>query len=177
MISKHMANALVLLFASIFITGCTTTYPNQNVVGQNFPSISGTSLEKETVKIPEAFNQPLTLLLIGYKQNSQFDIDRWLIGLDMTGTELPVYELPTIQGMAPRMFSTFIDNGMRAGIPKELWKGVITIYQDGELVQEFTGNEDPNNARVILINAKSEILYFYDDGFSVAALNEVRSFI
>ena len=45
-----------------------------------------------------------------------------------------------------------IDNGMRAGIPKELWRGVITVYQDGERVQAFTGNINPNNARVLLLD-------------------------
>ena len=71
--------------------------------------------------MPEHFKGKQTLLLIGYVQDSQFDIDRWLIGLDMTKTKVDVYELPTIAGMAPRMFQTFIDNGMRRGIPKELW--------------------------------------------------------
>jgi hypothetical protein len=72
------------------------------------------------------------------------------------------------------MFSTFIDNGMRAGIPKPLWKGVITVYEDGDTVQAFTGNEAPNNARVLLLDKEGVVLYFYDDGFSVAALNELR---
>ncbi|MFB1016368.1 MAG: hypothetical protein QMC51_12040, partial [Alteromonadaceae bacterium] len=108
------------------------------------------------------------------KQNSQFDIDRWLIGLDMTATDVDVYEIPTIQGLFPRMFNTMIDNGMRKGIPKALWKGVITVYEDGEKIQAFTGNEKPNNARVLLLDENGVILYFYDQGFSVNALNELR---
>ncbi|GLX85561.1 hypothetical protein tloyanaT_18130 [Thalassotalea loyana] len=129
------------------------------------------------MNIPQDFKNEYTLLLIGYKQDSQFDIDRWLIALDFTDTKVPVYELPTIQGMFPRMFSTVIDNGMRKGIPKPLWKGVITIYEDGEAVQAFTGNEDPNNARVVLINREGKILYFYDDGFAVEPLKNIRTII
>jgi hypothetical protein len=106
-------------------------------------------------------------------QNTQFDIDRWLIGLDMKEVDVVAYELPAIAGMFPRMFSTKIDDGMRRGIPKELWGGVITIYKDGEKVQEFTGNENPNNARVMLLDAQGKIVYFYDRGFSVKALNEL----
>lgn len=167
----------LVLAVTLVLSGCMTTYPNQSMVGETFPTITGTSLEKEQVVMPEIFTEPLTLLLIGYKQDSQFDIDRWLIGLDMTETNLPVYELPTIQGMFPRMFRTFIDDGMRAGIPKELWKGVITVYNDGDKVQQFTGNENPNNARVVLINQQGEVVYFYDRGFSVSALKQVRSFM
>ncbi len=153
---------------------CSTQYPNKSITGKTFPTVSGQNLEKEDITIPTDFTGKLTLLLVGYKQNSQFDIDRWLIALDMTETKVDVYEIPTIQGMFPRMFSTMIDNGMRKGIPKQLWKGVITIYKDGDKIQKFTGNENPNNTRVILIDNEGEILYFYDQGFSVDALKNIR---
>ncbi|MFD2177253.1 hypothetical protein [Veronia pacifica] len=168
-----MRSLIILLFA-IGLTACTTRYPAQSVKGKVFPSVTGQTLEKNTVSIPQDFNDDATLLLVGYVQDTQFDIDRWLIGLDMTKTQVATYEIPTIQGMFPRMFSTFIDNGMRSGIPKPLWKGVITVYQDGDKVQAFTGNDMPRNARVLLLNTAGEILYFYDDGFSVQALNELR---
>ena len=165
---------LLILSLLTMITACSSQFPNQTVVGQPFPEVTGQSLEREDVVIPQAFEGDITLLLLGYKQNSQFDIDRWLIGLDMTQTRVNVYELPTMQGMFPKMFSTMIDNGMRAGIPKPLWKGVITIYQGGESVQKFTGNTNPNNARVALLDSSGSVRYFYDQGFSVDALNEVR---
>ena len=165
---------LFLSFILLLTAGCSTQYVNQTVTGQTFPSVSGQSLEKKEVDIPADFKGTITLLLVGYKQNSQFDIDRWLIGLDMTATDVDVYEIPTIQGLFPRMFSTMIDNGMRKGIPKALWKGVITVYEDGEKIQAFTGNEKPNNARVLLLDENGVILYFYDQGFSVNALNELR---
>lgn len=156
------------------ITACSTHYPSQSILGQVFPSVMGETLAQEPVRIPDDFRGDVALLLIGYKQDSQFDIDRWLIGLDMTRTQVDVYEIPTIQGLFPRMFSTTINNGMRAGIPKPLWKGVITVYQDGERVQAFTGNDKPNNARVVLLDKSGLVVYFYDEGFSVDALNQLR---
>ena len=167
----------LISLVALLTMGCSNNYVNQSHVGLPFPTIKGENLEKEGINIPEAFKGENTLLLIGYKQNSQFDIDRWLIALDMTKTKVNVYEIPTIQGMLPRMFSTVIDNGMRAGIPKPLWKGVITVYRDGELVQKFTGNERPNNARVILLSKDGIILFMYDQGFSVEVLNQVRGFL
>ena len=167
----------ILSLLIFFVAGCSTSYTNQSVTGKTFPSVSGQNLEKNKVSIPSDFKSDFTLLLVGYKQDSQFDIDRWLIGLDMTETRVDVYEIPTIQGLFPRMFSTMIDNGMRKGIPKELWKGVITVYKDGDRVQAFTGNEKPNNARVLLLDKNGTVLYFYDDGFSVAALKELRGFL
>lgn len=170
-----MLKAFISLLVVLLLSACSSyQYPSNVKLGEAMPSVSGQSLEGKVVAIPEDFKGRDTLLLFGYKQDSQFDIDRWLIGLDMTKTKVDVYEIPTIQGMFPRMFSAFIDNGMRSGIPKELWKGVITVYQDGELVQEYTGNQKPNNARVMLLNKQGKITYFYDRGFSVDALNSVR---
>ena len=165
----------LISFFIFLASGCSTTYSNKDIAGKVFPDVTGQSLEKEEVNIPKDFNGKFTLLLVGYKQNSQFDIDRWLIGLDMTKTRVDVYEIPTIQGLFPRMFSTMINNGMRKGIPKELWKGVVTVFKDGNTVQAFTGNEAPNNTRVILLDENGKISYFYDRGFSVEALNELKT--
>lgn len=172
-----MKKIISILLTGFLFIGCSTTYTNRNPIGEIFPTVSGESLDKVEIEMPKYFNGSKTILLLGYKQDTQFDIDRWLIGLDQTNTKAKVYELPTIQGMLPRMFSTFIDNGMRKGIPKELWGGVITIYRDGAIVQEFTGNENGNNARVLVIDKNGKIIYFYDRGFSVSALNKVNSLI
>ena len=162
----------------LFFSSCANyEYPSQVTIGDKMIEVTGQSLEGNSVVIPRDFAGQETLLLFGYKQNSQFDIDRWLIGLDMTKTNVAAYEIPTIQGMLPRMFSGFIDGGMRKGIPKNLWKGVVTVYEDGDKVQRFTGNLNPNNARVMLLDKQGNIVYFYDRGFSVAALNEVRSLL
>ena len=165
---------LPLLFATLLLSACSSNYVNQTPLGKTLPKMAGETLEKQVVEIPTLFTSKHTLLLVGYKQDTQFDIDRWLIGLDMTQTNVDAYEIPAIQGMFPRMFKTQINNGMRKGIPKELWKGVITLYQDGENMQRFTGNENANNARILLINEQGKVLYFYDRGFSVSALNALR---
>ena len=63
--------------------------------------MQGESLDKQQVEIPTGFEADYSLLLIGYKQDSQFDIDRWLIGLDMTNVTIPTYELPQLRGWLP----------------------------------------------------------------------------
>ncbi len=168
-------NKPVIFLMTLFLCGCSTQYPNKKPLNEIFPTVAGETLTEEKVQLPTHFSAEKTVLLLGYVQNAQFDIDRWLIGLDMTNTKLPVYELPTIAGMFPQFFSTQINEGMRSGIPKELWKGVITIYEGGDKVQAFTGNQTPNNARVLLIDKTGKVLYFYDRGFSVDALKQLRA--
>ena len=169
-----MKKILIALMMLTTLTACMTQYPNRNPVNEMFPDVSGGSLNKEEISMPEFFQGQKALLLIGYKQQSQFDIDRWLIGLDMTKTDVEVFEIPAIQGFFPGLFSRQIDNGMRKGIPDELWSIVITVYGDGDDIHQFTGNEKPNNARVVLLDEEGRVIYFYDRGFSVAALNALR---
>lgn len=169
---KTLFKISTFALAFLIFTGCST-FPNQSLVGKQFPDVQGTSLDGKSWNMPKDFRGEPTLLLLGYKHKSQFDIDRWLIGLDMKKATIPTYELPTISGMFPQMFSTLIDGGMRKGIPKPLWKGVITVYKDGELLQRFTGNDRPRGSRVILLDKNAKIVYFHDYGFSVEELNKV----
>jgi hypothetical protein len=94
------------------------------------------------------------LLLIGYKQKSQFDIDRWLIGIDTKAYKVNVFEVPVVSGLIPYLISKKIDDGMRSGIPEELWTAVVTVYEDADKIISFLGNEDALNARVVLLDEK-----------------------
>jgi hypothetical protein len=167
----------ILTFALLLATGCTTTYTNRQIVGETFPTVQGEALDKKEKELPKDIKGKTTLLLVAYVQNTQFDVDRWLLGLEMSKTKVSAIEVPAIQGMFPRMFSGYIDEGMRKGIPKELWGGVVTVYRDGDKLQKFTGNENPSNTRVVLVDANGVIKYFSDDGFSVGNLTKLRTTI
>ena len=53
-----------------------------------------------------------------------------------------------------------LDGSMRGEIPDEIWDSVITIYKDGEIIQEFTGNDNPRNTRVDLIDERGTVIFF-----------------
>ncbi len=164
---------LFLLLMIMFISACSATFQNKVPVDQVFPSVQGYTLSGDEWRIPEDFQDEIVVLLIGYKQKSQFDIDRWMIGLDQRGVKAEVFELPVIQGFLPRLFAKQIDAGMRSGIPDELWRVVITVYNDSLSILDFLGNEDPLNARVLVLGKRGRVMYFHDRGFSVFALNEL----
>lgn len=168
-------SVIVVVITAASITGCASyNYPEQVQLGDKMISVSGESLDGKKVNIPEDFVGEKTLLLFGFIHKSQFDIDRWLIGLDMTDTRVNIYEIPTLKGVFPQLFSRFIDDAMREGIPKEIWRDVVTVYQDGDEVQTFTGNQNPKNARVMLLDENGRVLHFYNRGFSVDALKALR---
>ncbi len=161
----------------LILAGCSTTHPRRDPVGDRFPAVTGVTLTEKTISIPSDFAGDRVLLFVGYERESQFDIDRWLLGLRETSIEIPVYELPTIPGLVPGLFARAINDGMRAGIPSEDWAIVVTIYGDGDRVAEFLGNENPLPARVVLLDETGRVAFFYDRGYSTAALSRLEAAI
>lgn len=165
-----------LIAILMFCTACSSTIENRNPVGEAFPIVNGQSLEKESVTLPTDLEGRPAILLIGYKQRTQFDIDRWIMGLLQAEVDVPILELPTIPGLVPSLASDWIDDGMRSGIPKEDWSIVVTLYGKAAApVAELTGTTDGQNARVILLNARGEIVWFYDRGYSAREALELAN--
>lgn len=166
---------LVILLGILFVfsTGCSTL-PNRETVGERFPSVTAETLEGRELKLPEALAGAPAILLVGYVQETQFDIDRWLIGLMQVESPIHRVEVPTIPGLLPGLFAGKIDDGMRSGIPTEDWAAVATVYKgDASLIAEFTGQVTPRNARVLLLDAQGQVRWFHDRGFSPAKLFEL----
>lgn len=170
-----MRKALRLLLSMALLGACAPSVPRQQPLGMRFPVVRGESLDGIAVTLPEDLAGTPTLLLVGYLQESQFDIDRWLLGLHDTGLEVRVYELPTIPGLVPGLFAARIDAGMRSGIPSGDWAAVITVYDDADAVVRFLGNESPLPARVVLLDAEGHVVFFHDEGYAIGALQALRT--
>lgn len=146
-------------------------------VGQQFPSVTGAALNGTEWTVPEDMLGEPTLLLVGYLQNAQFDIDRWLVGLFQIDASVKVYEIPTIEGMVPSLFAGYIDDGMRSGIPEEDWGAVITVYGDADKIVDTIGRENRTNAQVVLLDENGVIRWFHNRGFSPAKLMEMAQVV
>tara|TARA_R110002094_G_scaffold45618_10_gene57488 strand:- start:1059 stop:1616 length:558 start_codon:yes stop_codon:yes gene_type:complete len=171
----RFALAATLIATVVAISGCSTTYERRNPVGERFPSIRAAALDESIVAIPDNFTGKETLLFVGYEQDSQFDIDRWLLGLAQLEVDVVVYELPTIPGLIPGMFGTVINNGMRSGIPEEDWAIVATVYDDADAIARFLGNETPLPARVVLLDKQGDVAFFHDRGYSASTLLRLKA--
>ena len=171
---RWSAALLLLLVLIPLATGCATTHPRRDPTGEVFPTVTGRSLAEQAVTFPDVGRGAPLLLLIGYDLDSQFDLDRWIQGLDMAGAEVRTFELPTIPGMVPRLVSGSIDGGMRRGIPSEDWPAVVTLYGDASKVTAFTGNEDGLPGRIVLLDKEGKVVFFHDRGFSLGALKRLQ---
>ena len=166
---------LSLALPLLLLTGaCAKTFPNRNPIGENFPIVTGASLQDESVTLPTAYEGAPALYMVGYVQATQFDLDRWTIGLTQVGFPCRIVEVPAIPDAMATMFRGMIDDGMRSGIPREDWGSVVTLYGDAARpVAEFTGNRNPRNGRIMLIDAEGRVAWFWDQGFSARRLMEL----
>ena len=119
---------LLTLPLVLFSSACSTTFPNRNPVGETFPTVTGSSLHEESVTLPTAYEGEPALYMVGYVQATQFDLDRWAIGLTQVKFPCRIVEVPAIPNAVASMFQGMIDNGMRSGIPREDWASVVTLY-------------------------------------------------
>ena len=167
--------ALGLTMAALAMPGCASTYPNRAVVGERLPSVTGESLAGKPVRLPEDLEGQPAVLLLGYTQRAQFDADRWILGLIQAGVKTRLLEVPTIEGLMPRAFSDRIDEGMRRGIPSEDWASVVTVYDGAQSLLLFTGNERPNNMRVLLLDPAGQVVWHHDRGYSATKVLELKA--
>jgi len=174
-LTRTIRSILLAISGLLCLPGCGTTYPNRNVVGEPFPSVHGRSLSGEDVTLPDQFKGKKVIIVVGYVQETQFDIDRWGIGFFTADLALPpVYEVPTIPGLIPSLLKDVIDKGMRSGIPQESWKDVVTVYGgDGGTIARWTGTETPRNCRILLLDEKGVVLWMHDKGYGLPPLKSL----
>ena len=91
---------LILVIVGFLLTsgGCMAKYPNQNPTGKMFPTATGENLDKESVELPRKYLGKPALYMAGYSQNSQFDLDRWAIGLNRWSFRLRSSRFPPFRG-------------------------------------------------------------------------------
>lgn len=98
-----------------------------------FPTVNGSNLLRQKLTLPQDLQGELNLVFIPFQQWQQSEVDSWvtLAGqLEETYKGLYYYELPTIQSKGV-LYRTFINEGMRAGIPNpKSRERTITLYLD-----------------------------------------------
>ena len=174
----RLAPAAIAAAAIVILSGCSGPIPNRDPTGELFPTVVGESLREERVELPTDLAGETVVLLVGYEQDAQFDIDRWLMGILQAEVDANLLEVPTIPGLMATMASGFIDDGMRGGIPVEDWSLVVTLYgSSAQPVAEFTGTTNGQLARVLVLDETGRVTWFDDKGYSARKALDLARFV
>jgi hypothetical protein len=127
-----------------------------------FPKVSGSNLDRVHFSLPQDFEGELNLLLIPFQQWQQRVVDTWIPAaqaLEARHTGVRYYELPTIRRMGP-LRRTFINEGMRAGIPDPVARErTITLYLDKTSFRQALELEDEDTVYALLVDRDGQVLW------------------
>jgi hypothetical protein len=162
----------------VFLVGCGASRVEPTLQsGDRFPSVIGESLERKEVRLPDDLTGRVAVLLVGYKQDAQFDIDRWILGMLQLSTPAKIVEVPTIAGMMPRVVQSFINDGMRSGIPTEDWNSVVTVFGDADKIVSVLGNEFPKRCYAVVLDKEGRIVKVFNRGYSAGLVAELDALV
>ncbi|MGD2058596.1 MAG: hypothetical protein PVF85_01860 [Anaerolineales bacterium] len=126
------------------------------------PPVRGRNLDREIRSYPADFEQALNLLFIAFQRWQQASIDSWLScaeTLEQSRDDLAYYEFPTIQS-TNLILRTFINEGMRAGIPDPKARDrTVTLYLDKPALRKALDMPDEDQIYVLLASKTGEVLW------------------
>lgn len=135
----------------------------------HFPEVSGYNLMRQEFNFPEDFEGTYNLVIIPFQQVQQRDVNTWLPAaqeLERIYPGLIYYELPTIYKL-PTLSRTFINEGMRAGIPDQTARErTITFYLDKEEFKKALGITSEESIQLFLVDRGGNILWREEGLFS-----------
>jgi hypothetical protein len=127
-----------------------------------FPSVTGSNLQRRKLDLPEGFEGELNLVLIAFQQWHQSQVDTWIPlarQLEEAHPALRYYELPTIQRLNA-LARTFINEGMRAGIPDPVSRErTITLYVDKTAFKQALQLPREDDIYVLLLDREGRVLW------------------
>lgn len=134
---------------------------------QRLPSVEGSSLSRQRIRLPEHVAGKPAVLLVAYRRGAQEDVDRWMSFLANNWPQVPLYEVPTIAGALWRPLAGWIDSGMRGGVPDDKWSSVVTLYgEDAARLRDFLGDQRGYSTSVVVLDAKGQVVWLNAEGYS-----------
>ena len=135
----------------------------------HFPRVSGNNLDRQEFEFPRDFEGELNLVIIPFLQKQQLDVNTWIPAaqeLERSYPGLVYYELPTIYKL-PALSRTFINEGMRAGIPDQTSRErTITLYLDKETFKAALKITSEDVISLFLIDRQGNILWREEGRFT-----------
>ncbi len=142
------------------------TQPEPNLT---FPTVRARNLLRELITLPADLRGERNLGLIAFQQWQQRLIDTWLPfaqSLEQARPGLCYYEFPVIQSLNV-IARTFINEGMRAGIPDPTARErTITLYTDKEAFRRSLGLLREETIYAVLFDRQGRVYWRAEGEFS-----------
>ncbi|MBN2148471.1 MAG: hypothetical protein JW726_13875 [Anaerolineales bacterium] len=145
-----------------------------------FPTLTGSNLLRQKLTLPHELHGELNILLVPFHQWQQSLVDTWIpfaTALEKANPGVVYYELPTLPKMnwLPR---TFINEGMRAGIPNPRSRErTVTLYVDKSQFRRQVNLPDEKTIYILLVDRQGNILWRAEGSFNPETGESLRDAI
>ncbi len=127
-----------------------------------FPTVTGSNLLRQKLKLPEDFQGELNLLFIAFQRWHQMEVDSWIAlaeELEERQDGLVYYELPVLQN-GGSLYKIFLNEGMRAGIPNpKTRERTITLYLNKTDFRTALDMTDEEQIYVLLVDRRGNEIF------------------
>ncbi len=148
------------------------------IEGRIFPKIEGESLSGKEVTLPDDAEGEAILVAVAFKREAQEMLDSWMNYFEELCEGKEAYELPVIESSFWKVFSGFIDSGMKSGIPEEKHDSVVTHYGSASEFKETLEIEDKSLGYVFLLDEDGRVMFkgegYVDEEGKEGLLKHVR---
>jgi hypothetical protein len=137
-------------------------------MAMRFPVVKGENLLRHKVMLPADFEGEYNAVLLAFQRWQQRLVDTWIPFLEQLEGEndrFHYYELPTIQRLN-FVARTFINEGMRAGIPDPVTRArTITLYLDKTALRRALDLPGEDDIYVLLVDRQGGVLWRTEGAF------------
>ena len=134
-----------------------------------FPVVTSANLSRRGFTLPADFEGDVNVLLIAFQRWHQRVVDTWIPfvrQLEQAHDDVLYYELPVIQRMNV-LGRTFINEGMRAGIPDPVARArTITLYVDKPAFRRALELPHEEDIYVLLVDREGRVLWRAEGAFA-----------
>jgi len=146
----------------------------------HFPIVSGFNLNRQEFVFPRDFGGKFNLVIVPFQQYQQLTVNTWIPFVQEVEAAFPgfvYYELPTIYAM-PVLSRTFLNEGMRAGIPDQTARErTITLYLDKESFKSALDIPNEDDIYLFIVDRDGEILWRTNGEKTPEKANDLLQFI
>lgn len=173
---------LVILIVLIFGIGNLVRFlPGKSKLlltarGPHFPVVSGYNLDRQEFEFPRDFAANYNLVIVAFQQHHQNAVNTWIPFIQEVEESHPsflYYELPTIRSL-PALSRSFINEGMRAGIPDQTARErTITLYLDKDMFTKALNISNEEEIHLFLVDKEGNILWRESGSYTEDKANDL----
>jgi predicted transcriptional regulator len=142
---------------------------NTKEIAMRFPAATGSNLQRKKLMLPADFDGELNIILVAFEQWQQNTVNTWLPfveQLEQGYDSVRYYELPVIKRMN-FIARTFINEGMRAGIPDTKARNrTITLYLDKVAFRDALDLPHERDIYVLIVDREGNIVWRTEGAFT-----------